>query len=324
MNYYFQRIAANENYWEKPSKGRYIASQPQGSNYIKENGFGYEDWNFNTSLLIGGYIYGYIYHNPPKKNKKQLFNIAFATYENSQWLLVGFYLNAELVDYPPISEKVLSQKLKDLRQLGDDLTPELQSLKDDDLLDVLRIGSENFNWKVSPSDVLRLKQPIPLPQDDAFIFNLKRFVKASTMTSGSFDVLFEYAKEQINFQSSSNENDENQESEGYVDGHPTLVKHKRFERSAALVTAAKHDFFKKHKRYFCEICEFDFKLHYGNAGKNYIEAHHIVPLSNLNKVVIKRPSDLIMVCSNCHSMLHHGNPWLTVKQVKQLWKQHHF
>lgn len=59
----------------------------------------------------------------------------------------------------------------------------------------------------------------------------------------------------------------------------------------------------------CAICGFDFEAVYGVVGKDFIEVHHIVPISNTEGEHIVDPiNDLIPVCSNCHSILHRKRP----------------
>lgn len=59
----------------------------------------------------------------------------------------------------------------------------------------------------------------------------------------------------------------------------------------------------------CAICGFDFEAVYGAVGKDFIEVHHIVPISNSNEEHSVDPiNDLIPVCSNCHSILHRKRP----------------
>lgn len=60
---------------------------------------------------------------------------------------------------------------------------------------------------------------------------------------------------------------------------------------------------KQTDNYICQICCFDFVKAYGELGRNYAEAHHIVPLGKGNKPRNTTIDDLITVCSNCHSML---------------------
>ncbi|WP_455130463.1 HNH endonuclease [Propionibacterium acidifaciens] len=57
----------------------------------------------------------------------------------------------------------------------------------------------------------------------------------------------------------------------------------------------------------CEVCGFDFEKFYGDLGSGYTEVHHRCPL-HLSGSTTTRLSDLILVCSNCHRMIHKGYP----------------
>lgn len=89
------------------------------------------------------------------------------------------------------------------------------------------------------------------------------------------------------------------------EGEQKLSQHLKRERSSKIVKVAK-EFFKKRNngRVFCEVCEFDFSKRYGTIGDDFIEAHHKKPISKMEIGDITRIDDFIMVCSNCHSMLH--------------------
>lgn len=103
---------------------------------------------------------------------------------------------------------------------------------------------------------------------------------------------------------------------GAPEGDPTVVLHRRRERSRELVTMAKQLFRMNHgNRLFCEVCEFDFGAVYG--APDFIEAHHKIPLRDLKPDTKTKLSDLVMVCANCHRMLHRGNPWPTLAELKQ-------
>lgn len=55
----------------------------------------------------------------------------------------------------------------------------------------------------------------------------------------------------------------------------------------------------------CSICGFNFKEVYGEHGENFIEVHHIKPLSMSDgEMEINPREDLIPICSNCHRMMH--------------------
>ena len=65
------------------------------------------------------------------------------------------------------------------------------------------------------------------------------------------------------------------------------------------------------------MCGFDFVKTYGEIGNNFIEAHHIKPISKMKDGDKTKIEDIVMVCSNCHSMMHRNKPWLTVEQLKK-------
>jgi len=55
----------------------------------------------------------------------------------------------------------------------------------------------------------------------------------------------------------------------------------------------------------CMACGFSFEDAYGELGKNFIEVHHVVPLSSKKeKTAVNPETDLICLCSNCHKMVH--------------------
>ena len=70
----------------------------------------------------------------------------------------------------------------------------------------------------------------------------------------------------------------------------------------------------------CMACGFDFESVYGKHGKNYIEVHHVVPLSYIGEEIKINPkTDLITLCSNCHRMVHRQrNKTLSLSELKQI------
>lgn len=75
----------------------------------------------------------------------------------------------------------------------------------------------------------------------------------------------------------------------------------------------------KHGSLACAICGFDFAAAYGDHGDGYIECHHVIPLHASGEVET-RLDDLILICANCHRMVHRTNPWLTPEQLRALVK----
>lgn len=95
------------------------------------------------------------------------------------------------------------------------------------------------------------------------------------------------------------------------------------ERNRYLVIKAKQIWEKLDDgKVLCSVCTFSFQECYGKVGEGFIEAHHINPISTLEPDTIVSPSELVPVCSNCHSMLHRHRPWLTVEELKQIVTSH--
>ena len=68
----------------------------------------------------------------------------------------------------------------------------------------------------------------------------------------------------------------------------------------------------------CKVCGFNFEKYYGIHGANYIEVHHIKPISQLiDEEQIDPKHDLIVLCANCHRMVHRNkNNVLTTDELK--------
>ncbi|MEH7569962.1 DUF3427 domain-containing protein [Priestia megaterium] len=69
----------------------------------------------------------------------------------------------------------------------------------------------------------------------------------------------------------------------------------------------------------CKACGFDFNEFYGeDLAKHFIEIHHVTPLAELREGVSIDPlTDLVPLCSNCHSMIHRKRGMImTVEELK--------
>lgn len=92
-----------------------------------------------------------------------------------------------------------------------------------------------------------------------------------------------------------------------IESHRRTVIHKRIERRRGLP-----DEVKAIQGYECGCCGFDFEKTYGVLGRNYIEAHHVSPVSNHvgETRKLKLDIDFVVLCANCHRMIHRmGPPW---------------
>ena len=86
-----------------------------------------------------------------------------------------------------------------------------------------------------------------------------------------------------------------------VENLKRLREHKRIERNRRLAAKVK-----KVQGYTCKACGFNFESAYGAIGADFIEAHHLVPLSELKGDVVQLDPkrDFSVLCSNCHRMIH--------------------
>lgn len=82
---------------------------------------------------------------------------------------------------------------------------------------------------------------------------------------------------------------------------PEVKNKKHNKRNLTLIKQVKKCFKEKKGRHYCEICGFDFEKTYGSIGKDYIIAHHKIPLKCGGLDIAE---NIILVCGNCHEMLH--------------------
>lgn len=111
------------------------------------------------------------------------------------------------------------------------------------------------------------------------------------------------------------------DDESFPEGKKVLRKHLIRERNPYLKMKAIAKFKKEHNgNVFCEICGFDFHKKYGDLGKDFIEMHHLKPVSQMQDKDETKMEDIILVCSNCHSMIHRKRPWLLKDEIKEIIK----
>lgn len=57
----------------------------------------------------------------------------------------------------------------------------------------------------------------------------------------------------------------------------------------------------------CAACGFSFEIAYGAIGRDLVDVHHVVPVSQLGSGYELDPvTDLVPLCANCHTMAHQG------------------
>ena len=103
-----------------------------------------------------------------------------------------------------------------------------------------------------------------------------------------------------------------------IEGAPRLVQHLSRERNTELVRAKEAQVLQQTGRLACECCGFDFEEFYGPRGKDFCEVHHLRPLGSAKGQQRTKLDDLAIVCSNCHRVIHHPKPMLTIKRLAKI------
>jgi predicted HNH restriction endonuclease len=101
-----------------------------------------------------------------------------------------------------------------------------------------------------------------------------------------------------------------------IEGRIVTRIHQMRERSHKIVDQKKAATLKAEGRLACEVCSFDFAARYGGRGSGFIECHHTKPMETLGDGTPTRMTDLALLCSNCHRMVHARRPWLSIAELR--------
>ena len=122
---------------------------------------------------------------------------------------------------------------------------------------------------------------------------------------------------EIGYEGSSREEEISDEEEA-EEGSVLTKVHKSRERNAKLVNKKKKKVLQETGCLSCEACGFDFLEFYGDRGNGFAECHHEKPVSELKPNDKTKISELKIVCSNCHRIIHRKRPWLSVDELTKL------
>lgn len=111
-------------------------------------------------------------------------------------------------------------------------------------------------------------------------------------------------------------------SEPVKEGNKLIQEHFFRERDLKIIKAKKNQVLVHTGAIKCEVCEFDYSETYGPRGHNYIEVHHKKPISEYKANDLTKLSDLSVLCSSCHRMIHRCQPWLTIEELKNIIYKH--
>ena len=110
--------------------------------------------------------------------------------------------------------------------------------------------------------------------------------------------------------------EESESEEGAI-----LTRVHRFrERDSKIIKRKKDEVRERLGCLVCEVCGFEFGTTYGKHGDGFIECHHTKPVSQIKVGEKTKLSDLVLLCSNCHRMVHRKQPWLSLEQLAKFLK----
>ncbi|MCK1506314.1 HNH endonuclease [Bradyrhizobium sp. 18] len=108
------------------------------------------------------------------------------------------------------------------------------------------------------------------------------------------------------------------EGEDAEEGRILTRFHQIRERDYRIVERRKLQALRANGALHCEACGFNFSLKYGDRGTGFIECHHAKPVSELQPGERTKLNDLILLCANCHRMVHSRRPWLSLEELRQI------
>jgi hypothetical protein len=83
-------------------------------------------------------------------------------------------------------------------------------------------------------------------------------------------------------------------------------------------TAKKYYKTKNGGQLWCVACDLKPESLYDDRGERCIEAHHLIPIEELQPDSIVHVDEMAMVCASCHRVIHSRKPCLTIDEVRAL------
>lgn len=171
----------------------------------------------------------------------------------------------------------------------------------------------NTSKNIPPSFIQTIQHELQIFSSDSTYFGEKEdiFYSVEGVGSGIWGLR--------NYEPNVSNMDITQDDISYPEGKTIFRKHIRRERNNKLIFTAKKQFKEKHGKLYCQICNFNFTEKYGHLGNDFIEAHHLKAVSEMIDGDKTKIEDLIMVCSNCHSMIHrYKNNMKNIEDLKKI------
>lgn len=199
-------------------------------------------------------------------------------------------------------------EIKDLRKIE----KSKKILPGDNLIKIMELVEKCYRLSVGQLGETNIFANKALP------YRVKKFITGKTEDNGDSEIQPLIKREQLFYFAKEDALGWTADEEGFPEGKQSFKRHLVRERNPKLKKLAKEKMLKERGKLQCEICTFVFQEQYGKVGADYIEIHHTVPVSEFKKEEVVKPSDITLVCSNCHSMLHRKRPWLEINELKRL------
>lgn len=106
----------------------------------------------------------------------------------------------------------------------------------------------------------------------------------------------------------------------YPEGMKKYRIHRMLERDTKITRLAKKRRLHEFGELRCDVCNFSFYRMYGDVGAGFIEAHHTIPVSEKSGKHRTKISEIALVCSNCHRMLHRAGSSMTLGKLREIVK----
>ena len=165
MNTLLQRVCWNTRDWKLPD-----GNLKRDGGYATKNGFGHEEWNFQTDDALNGFVFGYLRYRPAQKTLAASggkFRIAF--WSRDPWsgkkYIVGFYQKAVPVpksDLPELDQHFRHTGIYRRRASELTIVPNITEAKAvAEMVRSVRKGTFNFKCRVGNVELLHQKLFLP-------------------------------------------------------------------------------------------------------------------------------------------------------------------
>jgi len=172
-----------------------------------------------------------------------------------------------------------------------------------------------MNFNENPSWTSAVRQTIERYSSDSDVFTGIKDIFYSVEGKGKGHWgLRDFEPDSINV-------DLTEDDTGFPEGKKVLRQHICRERNPRVIMLAKEKFKAEHGKVFCEACHFSFEEKYGNIGEDFIEGHYLIPVSEIPDGYRTKVDDIVLLCSNCHRMIHRKRPWLKRNELSKLFAE---